>query len=170
MVSTDTVPHSNIFRITLRPNASLSWRGNLWFIASVSALALLIALGFALVGAYFILPFSGLEILVLFCSCYYLCRRNLRQEVITLSEQSVLIEKGIKQPQQSWRYERSQTQIHVHHGTTPWDSPTVTLHCQEQHIELGAFLNKREKIQLINSLKRMARLLQAAPIHSVTRF
>ena len=112
---------------------------------------------------------DGLEILVLFCSCYYLCRPNLRQEIITVSEQSELIEKCIKQPQQSRRYERSQTEIHVHHGTTPWDSPTVSLHCQGQHIELGAFLNKREKIQLINSLKRMVRHFQAATAHPVHR-
>ena len=148
----------------MKPNASLSWRGNLWFITSISVLALLISLSFSLIGAYVILPFYGLEILVLFISCYYLCRRNLRQEVITFSEQSVIIEKGTGQPQQYWCYDRRQTEIHVLHGAARWDTPTVTLCCHHQRIELGDFLNKREKIQLINNLKRIIRHLQATPV------
>jgi len=163
LVLTDCEPQTNRFRVILKPNASLSWRGNLWFIISVSALALLISLGFALIGAYVILLFYGLEILVLFFSCYYLCRRNLRREVITLSEQNVEIEKGTGQPHQHWCYDRSQTEIRVFHGEARWDIPTVALCCQHHSVELGDFLNKREKIQLINKLKRITRHLQTSP-------
>jgi len=49
--------------ILLKPNNSLSWRGNTYIILSITLVALIISLGFAMLGAWIIFPFSRLELL-----------------------------------------------------------------------------------------------------------
>lgn len=153
MVLVNQQPQEALTVITLRPNRSLSWRGNLWLIASLSCIALAIGISFAALGAWVILPFSGLEILALSACLYVLAKRNARQEVITVSDNNVLVERGIDRPSAQWCYERSQSAFHIEKPTRAWSSPIISIRCQDQHLELGAFLNRRDKIKLINTLK-----------------
>ena len=51
--------------IILRPNRSADWRANRNLLLSLAALSCVISTGFALLGAWVILPFAGLEIAVL---------------------------------------------------------------------------------------------------------
>lgn len=141
--------------VTLRPNNSLSWQGNLFFILSIALVTLPIAIGFALAGAWVVLPFYGLELLLLSISLYYLARRNARQEVIRISDQQVCIEKGLHRPTEQWIHPRSDTEVHIHHGRFIRDSSSITFHSGIARSEVGKFLNKRDKIKLANTLKRI---------------
>ncbi len=49
----------------IRPNSSLSWRGNKIFFFMLFFVSFMIAVSFAMVGMWMILPFAGLEMLLL---------------------------------------------------------------------------------------------------------
>ena len=70
MVIADRLKSDNSFRVSITPNRSISWRGNLIFVFLVSVPLTIIALGFLYVGAPIILPFAGLEILLVLTAWY----------------------------------------------------------------------------------------------------
>ena len=155
MVTVTSLPEQEKIFITLRPNRSLSWRGNVALVCSLAVLALLIGGSFAVLGAWLILPFSGLEIILLFSCLYILARRNAHQEVITFSPEQVRIERGISEPVQEWIYPRSWSSFHVEKPDANWASPIICIRNRGDSLELGSFLNRRDKIKLINTLKRI---------------
>ena len=70
MVQIESNLTEDSFRISLSPNRSLSWKST-WVIVILIALTCLsIGLAFTLVGASLILPFAGLEV-VLVALCFY---------------------------------------------------------------------------------------------------
>ena len=81
----------------IRPNRSLSWRGTLIFFTVASAFTLTVAFAFALKGAWLILLFSGLELLLLGICLYRCARKNSECEVVYIGEEIIKIERGRKQ-------------------------------------------------------------------------
>ncbi|MGD8577261.1 MAG: DUF2244 domain-containing protein, partial [Thiohalophilus sp.] len=67
-------------RIVMRPHPPSSWRVNLWIAGFVAVLSFTFAIGFALAGAWLILPFAGLEIAALFGLLYYVSVKTRVQE------------------------------------------------------------------------------------------
>ena len=67
----------NVFQ----PNRAVSWRTNQIFLLLIGSLSALIAGGFALLGAWMILPFAGVEILLLVSLLWYVNTIHSRQEV-----------------------------------------------------------------------------------------
>ncbi len=112
-----------------------------------------IALLFALHGAWPILPFAGLELLALGSALYYVNWKLHYRHVITLSEDSVRIDKGHFAPQQSWHFQRSDTGLSI---TAPADvhrGPEVCVHDQRDKVVLGDFLGREDCLALVALLK-----------------
>ena len=80
--------------IILSPNLSARWQTTKYFLYIVSAFALTIAISFAAIGLWMILPFAGLEILALLIVMYRVSRKCYRKEVIRLSKEAVTVETG----------------------------------------------------------------------------
>ena len=78
--------------IITRPNCSLSAAGRLLFFCVMLLFSAVIAGGFALLGAWLILPFAGLEVLALGLAIYYIgCHAN-DYERIVISGSSMIVE------------------------------------------------------------------------------
>ena len=69
-------------QIIIGPNASLSVRQAVLVLASVSFVALTVAVGFTLMGFWPILPFAGLELAALGAALWVSLRRNRYREVL----------------------------------------------------------------------------------------
>ena len=80
--------------IIAKPNHSSSWRNNRLALLAIAVPSLGAALGFTLLGAWPILPFAGLEIAALGAALYYVNWKLQYRHVITLSDDSVCIDKG----------------------------------------------------------------------------
>ncbi len=106
MVEVSISSNTQIGHIVLKPNQSANWQTVLWIVSLISFVIFIIALYMASIGAWLVLPFSGLEIFVLVLANYYFLRRNARQEVIDFSVDSVTIERGVKQPSKTIRFQR----------------------------------------------------------------
>ena len=94
MINVEYNRQSHEGRIVLQPNRSISWRANRIFLLLIALITILIASAFALLGAWLILPFAGIEILLLASLLWYVYTIHTRQEVVHFSTAEVMVEKG----------------------------------------------------------------------------
>ncbi|TDX99613.1 DUF2244 domain-containing protein [Thiohalophilus thiocyanatoxydans] len=152
MVQVEHDTHWSSGCIIARPHAPSSWQVNLWFVGVAAVLCLSFAIGFALAGAWLILPFAGLEITALFCLLYYVSLKTRVQEVIRFKDNEVWVQRGRRWPTLEWYCQRFWCRLHVYSPSHPWYSSRIELRCQGRELELGQFLSDRDKRALIRNL------------------
>lgn len=155
MIASEKTPQGH--QLLIKPNQSLTWRGNLYLLASLGGITFLIAVMFTLLGAWVILPFAGIEIAALATALYVVNWRVNFRELIRFEKDMVVIEKGHFAPKWRWRFKKQYLKINVEPEKHPWEGPSITLYCSESHahVPLGRFLNKEDSEQLIVSLQAL---------------
>jgi len=142
-------------RIVLRPNRSWTWRSNTYFVGTLLAVSVTIALSFALRGYWLVLPFSVLEMAALFGCLYFCVRRASQQEVLIFSVDELIVEKGHRWPERIYRYPRFFTRILVERPEHRWYQPRIAIVVRNERLEIGQFLGAEEKQDLIGHLRDM---------------
>lgn len=161
MVLSSFDPESRVGRIVLRPNRSSSWRSNRTFIFSLGSLAVLIGAVFLIQGMWLMLPFSLLGAAAAGGALYLCARHCYQQEVVTLSDYQLLIERGHALPESRDVFHRLFARVCVHRPRHPWYPITVAIRSHGREIEIGRFLTSDEKQQLVASLREMIHQLQS---------
>ena len=156
MVYRDQADDSKI--IVAEPNRSASWQANKMVLMAMCAVSGTIAVGFAALGAWPILPFAGLEMAALGSALYYVCWKLRYRHVITLDHDLVRIQKGHYHPRQQWQFPRAKTALSVVPENHPWDGPDITVYSQGESVLLGDFLNRDERLQLLALLREDLRV------------
>ena len=132
--------------LTLTPNNSSTYYQNLIFFGFLSVLCLTFAIGFFVLGATMILPFAGLEIIILFI-ILKLNRDWLNQsENIYLDKLYVKFKKG----KNDLTFDRFLSKFSVVDHKT---KKKIFITTNKKKIEIGAFLNEEEIEELIVLLK-----------------
>jgi len=144
--------------IVAAPNHSASWQANKSVLIAMCCLSGVIAGGFALVGAWPILPFAGLEMLAVASALYYVCWKLQYRHVVTLEENKVRIHKGHYHPRQQWCFDRDNTTIQVVSQPHPWDAPQISLCNRGEQLTLGEFLSKEDTNTLLQRLRERFRV------------
>ena len=139
--------------IIAQPNRSSSWRANQLVLLALAVPSLAIALGFTALGAWPILPLAGLELLALGSALYYVNWKLQYRHVITLSDDSVRIDKGFYAPTRSWQFPRGATALAVTPEKHPWEGPGMAVHDQHESVTVGEFLNRDDSLKLLALLK-----------------
>jgi len=140
--------------IILSPNLSAQWKTNVRFLYIAAFFGLVIGLGFASVGLWMILPFTGLEILALVWLIYYVARKCHRIEVIHFDSEQVCVEGGFTSPKSSWRSDLFWTRLVVDGQSHSARPLRLYLRGRQEQIEIGAFLNHDDKRQLLRELRQ----------------
>ena len=157
MVTADRLEANNTFRLTLKPNRSISWRGNLIFLLLISTPILIIAFGFLYVGAPIILPFAGLEILIVLLASYYVYQKTNKQEIITISPEKLIIEKGKFRPETSIEFIREWAYVFVERANHPWYPVHIVISSKGQRVPVGEFLTDDDKKIFIEKMDEIIR-------------
>jgi uncharacterized membrane protein len=153
MVNIDKVKSCDSFRFVLSPNCSISWRELVLFYLLTCVVALAIGIFFTLQGMWLVLPFSGLEMLVLGYGLYLTSRKVHRREVITLDPRLTRIEKGVQQVDQSWEFETPWIRL-IDEKKGPRDRRRrLAIGSHGNYVEVGGFLDNSEKDALAFQLK-----------------
>jgi uncharacterized membrane protein len=147
----------------VRRNQSLSWRGNKLFIYFMAAISFGIAGMFALQGLWLILPFAGLEILALTIGLYMCSLRCRDQEVITIGDNLVTIEKGRQKPKEAWQFERTWVNLELVKSPLQGHPSKLFIRSKGKETEIGRCLTNDERKSLSESL---AKALHTILIHS----
>ena len=133
--------------LTLTPNKSSTVQQNLIFFGFLSVLCLTFAIGFFVLGATMILPFAGLEIMLLFI-ILRVNRNWLNQsEKIYLNKLYVKLEKG----KNDITFDRFLSKFSVVDHKT---KKRIFITGNNQKVEIGSFLNEEEIEELIALLKK----------------
>jgi uncharacterized membrane protein len=144
--------------IIARPNQSATWRTNLLVLLALAIPSLTIAIAFALLGAWPILPFAGLELLALGSALYYVNWKLQYRHVITFSADSVRIDKGFYVPKESWKFPRQGTGLAIVPEQHPWDGPALSLQRTGESVLVGEFLNRDDSLKLADLLRQEIRV------------
>ena len=141
--------------IVLKPNNSASWRFNMMVASSLALITFLISAYLAYQGLWLVFPFSALEIALLVVCLYIRLKANIATEIITFDTDSVRIERGYRHAEKSWKYHRLWAKILVQPPLFRGYPKRVYLRSHGQQLELGSFLNKKDKERLIKDLKNV---------------
>jgi uncharacterized membrane protein len=139
--------------ITLLPNRSASWSQTKLFILLAGGLTLVIAVAWAVVGLWVVLPFAGLEIALLTGLMYKVSRATYQQQVIVLETDRVILESGVRFPKQRWVFTRAEAFMTLVDAGHPMGTATVSLSDSITDIEVGNFLNQQDKKKLLGLLR-----------------
>ena len=139
--------------IVLKPNGSLS-RRQAWLLLGICGLLMGLVAGFcAALGAWLVLPFSGLEwILLAFC-LHLSIRQSQEREVITITGDLVRVEKGWGSPLQTYKFQRAWVMLDCIQSPIRGHPSRVTLRLHGKEVELGRFLVESERQVLARELK-----------------
>ena len=92
----------NNFLIEISPNYSLRGWSRVFFLGSIAFICLAIGLFFLFMGAGLILPFAGLEVIIVLTCFYISFRWSQQKEIIYISNEKIKLESGRLIKEKSW--------------------------------------------------------------------
>jgi len=121
----------------------------------ISSCCLGIGVFFALLGYWPVLPFAGLEVIVLGIAFHCCQWRGQWREVVTVSDEVVSVEKGRQQPQERWECPRAWARVVLERAPIAWYPRRLTVAFQGRRVEIGEFLNEEERSVLADELQHV---------------
>lgn len=146
------------FCYVLRPNRSLSWRQNLMVFAGLCMVTLTLVIPLVAMGFWLVLPFAGLELLVVGIGLYCVICRCHECEVICIAADSIRIERGRRGPRQRWVLARTWAQVVLKDCPRQWYPSRLLIRAHGRTVEVGRFLVEEERLQLARDLTRCLRV------------
>jgi uncharacterized membrane protein len=157
VVATQFDEHDCSRRILIRPNCSLTWRQVVRFYLSVLAVSMGIAVAFALQGAWMVLPFAGLEMLVLGAALYAVARRGSHWQMISIRGDTIdFVEHG-PGIEHCERFKRAWVRIELLGPDIPGHPSRLTIGSHGHRIEVGGCLNEEDRRYLADELLQAVR-------------
>ena len=157
MVATQYDNNRDAGRFLLRPNCSLSWRDALRFYIGMVIVTFGIAIAFAVQGAWLILPFAGLEMLVLGMALYVVSCRGTSWQAISIDQDSIdIIDHGFRHEQQQ-SFQRAWAKVVFKRALIKGHPSRLFIRSHGRAVEIGGYLNESEKKHLAHQLNRAMR-------------
>lgn len=142
-------------QLIMSPNRSMSWQTNKKILIALFVVNMSIAASWAWMGAWMVLPFAGLEVLLVGIGMYYVSWKLSFKEILLVEEQSLILQKGVYFPKQEWRWQRDQTRLLRQESRYRLSAPTLKLQYLNQQEEIGQFLNRQEKKQVRRFIEQL---------------
>ena len=139
------------FSLTLKRNCSISPSGLACVFAALALAVLAIGTGFAIAGAWLILPFAGLEVLLLGGAFVLQARHATDYERIALERGQLVVE--VVDGQQRARYELDARRVRV-----DMEGARVVVRGPREALELGRHLDERSRMAFGAELKKRLRI------------
>jgi uncharacterized membrane protein len=140
--------------ITLLPNRSATWAQTRLFVFVVCGTTLIIGMFWTFIGAWMVLPFSGLEAALVAFLMYRVCQATYQRQVITCSPERLLVQFGTHFPKRSWSLSRSDAYLSITDAPHPLTPRRLELVDGAHSIELGSFLNQEDKEEALRALQQ----------------
>jgi uncharacterized membrane protein len=150
-------------RIEIAPNCSLGVPGALLFFASLCCLSFAIAGVMALRGYWPILPFAGLEMLLLGWALMTSLRRGRERQTITISERDVLVESCTANDRVQVVFPRHWAQVKLRHPASRLHPSRLVIESHGRQCEVGQFLTEEERRGLASRLNRLIGRINESP-------
>ena len=139
------------FSLTLKRNCSISPAGLACVFAALAVAVLAIGTGFALLGAWLILPFAGLEVLLLAGAFLLQARHATDYERIELAGERLRID--VADGTRTARYELDARRVRI-----AMDEGALVLRGPRETLQLGRHLDAAARAAFATELKRRLRI------------
>jgi uncharacterized membrane protein len=143
------VARASGFSLVARRNNSLSSGGRLLAFTFIFVVAVGIAIAFAFLGAWPILPFAGLEMLVLYLAFRYVDRHAADYERIAIDGDRVAVESFEAGRMRHHEFNRCWARLVVDDGGN-----RLALRSHGRELEIGRFVAVERRIEIAHELKR----------------
>lgn len=145
-----------ITKIRLTPNRSASWAHTKYLMMAMVFFVMVIAIAWAFVGAWFILPFAGLEVGLLTFIMYRVSKETYKAEMITISDKTVTFVRGripLRTLREEHQLARNTLHVEVIETENNWQLPDIRFVTPEISVSVGDFLNLPDREQLAEYLR-----------------
>lgn len=151
-MSGDVVANRVDFRITAKPNCSLTPQQRVGVFSAIASFSLVVAIGFTLAGAWLVFPFAGLELLALGIAFYVIHCHSGDYESITIAGDDLSVEKRHYKNINRVVFHRYWARVVLR--STPSGEQRLWLRSHGKEVEFGRYLNNDARLVLANQLKK----------------
>jgi uncharacterized membrane protein len=151
------------FSIEIRPNCSLTVRGARLFLASACVVPFGMGGFLALKGFWPILPFGGLEMLLLAWALKVSLERRFHSQTITVTDSDVRIESLVRDRSERVVFPRHWAQVKLRRPAARLHPSRLTIESHGRQCELGSFLTEAERRGLALRLARVIGRVDESP-------
>ncbi|MEO0368885.1 MAG: DUF2244 domain-containing protein [Pseudomonadota bacterium] len=138
--------------LVMTPNKSMTWEQNRLILLAMFTVNMIIGIGFAMIGGWLILPFAGLEIMLVGLGMYYVCWKLNFKHIIIIEADSLVLQKGVYFPKQEWLWQKRDTSLLRRPAPYRLSAPDLFLRYFSHTVEIGEFLNRDEKKEVVQAL------------------
>ena len=151
-----------LFDAVLTPHRSLSAQGFLLLMLVVCTVSFAAGLVFFLVGAWPVIGFLGLDVLLIYGAFHINYRHARLREVVRLTRKDLTVQRvdhwgGVK----SWRFQPTWLQVLM--DDPPAHHSQLLLRSHGRTLAIGDFLTPEERLDLANALRRALARARIAP-------
>jgi len=140
-------------RFSVRPNCALSWRMTKYVVLCFACCFSAIGVYFASLGAWLVLPFAGLELVVLAGGFYLSSLAGHSREVIEIQGAVVRVLRGGRRLEQVAVFPANWTQVALQRDPRGWYPSRLLLRCHGRGFEIGANVVEEEREELAVALE-----------------
>lgn len=156
MVATIRIPDTEQVVLVITPYAPLSFRASVFILCLICTPIMAVAVVSGLLGNWYALPASATMCIVLCVAFRSGYRRTQRREVVKLVNQDVSIERGHSSPESRCALPRNHTYVLLQESVR--DAREHLFLCADQQkIEVGEFLDNKERHELADKLRDLVR-------------
>jgi uncharacterized membrane protein len=150
-------------RIALRPNCSLSPKGAALFYISICLASLTLALVFVLQGLWPILPFWGLEMLVLGLALMASMRRRHYSQTILIQDARITVTTRDGRGERKREFSRHWAKVKLRRPRTNLYPSVLVIESHGRELEIGGALTDEERASLAARLQRLVGGMNESP-------
>ena len=147
------------FEILLKPNSSLTGLTRVLFLGSIFFICSIIGIGFFIAGGIMILPFAGLEIILVYFAFRVSFNWSNQKQIIILSKDHVEVRVDGLKEFFTWREFRSFTTFNV--TKSDGEDHDLSFRSKGKEVVIGSFLNEEDKSKLKDEISRIIQKLNA---------
>lgn len=147
-----TVGTESEYALAARRNNSLTSFDRFFAFGLIALVSLGIATAFACLGAWMILPFAGIEVLVLYCAWRWIERHAHDYELLTIKGDCVEIEVAQVGRLERFEFNRWWTQV-----VCARDGCSLALRSHGREVEFGRHLTNEQRLLAAGALRRRLR-------------
>ncbi len=133
------------FRVLIQPNRSMNPRAMVGCVAGLAALGGVIATGFLIAGAWWVLPFTGLELILVAAVFWIVYRRGFDYELLVIDEHKVQLTRKRGTEESRFQFLRYWTRVELRRGAHRWHPSRLLIGSHGKRVEIGGCMTESER-------------------------
>ena len=154
MISEREGHKEHCYEILIKPNRSMTANGMMLFVFLVGVAVFLVTLRFVLLGAWVVLPFAALEVVLLAAGFWLFERASRYRETVRLTQTRFsIVQEGVN-GRRSWDFNPHWVRVNLLLDPSDWYPSKLLIKSHDQQVEIGACLTNQERDELSQALMK----------------